>query len=57
MKLSNKHRRALESIHHHLERAEKFLKREDVAGIAIKQIAQTAQVIVLGIKSAATFIL
>jgi hypothetical protein len=36
MKLSNKHRRALESVLHHLERAEKFLKREDVAGIAVK---------------------
>ena len=36
MKLSNKHRRALELVLHHLERAEKCLKREDVAGIAVK---------------------
>ncbi|MDP3105571.1 MAG: hypothetical protein Q8M95_13305 [Candidatus Methanoperedens sp.] len=36
MRLSNKHRRALEVVLHHLERAEKFLKREDVAGIAVK---------------------
>jgi len=36
MKLSNKHRKALESALHHLERAEKFLKRQDVVGIAIK---------------------
>ena len=36
MKLSNKQRRMLEVVLHHLERAEKCLKREDVAGIAIK---------------------
>ncbi len=36
MKLSNKQRRTLESVLLHLERAEKYLKREDVAGIAVK---------------------
>ena len=36
MKLSKKQRRVLELILHHLERAEKCLKREGVAGIAVK---------------------
>ena len=36
MKLSKKQRKALALVLHHLERAEKCLKKEDVAGIAIK---------------------
>jgi len=36
MKISNKHRRALELVLDHLERSEKCLKREDVVGIAVK---------------------
>lgn len=36
MKLAKKQIRALEGILFHLERAEKYIKRDDIAGIATK---------------------
>jgi len=36
MKLTKKQIKALENIKQHLERAERYIKKDDVAGIAIK---------------------
>lgn len=36
MKLTKKQRHALETIKQHIDRAEKYLKKDDVAGIAHK---------------------